>query len=74
MSGATRTMTDKFRIDIRQQSLDDLHDRLTRVAVCPRSPGPNLEDYGVSLAHGTGARASCSGTCIRGFYRYQWSC
>jgi len=31
MSGATRTTTDKFRIDIPQQSLDGLHDRLTRV-------------------------------------------
>ena len=50
MSGATRTTTDTFLIDIPQQSLDDIHDRLTRGAPGQRSPGPNPEDYGVSLA------------------------
>jgi len=30
VSGATRIAIEKFRIGIPQQSLDDLHDRLTR--------------------------------------------
>jgi hypothetical protein len=50
VSGATRTAIEKFRIDIPQLSLDDLHDRLTRARWASDVPGPNPEDYGVSLA------------------------
>jgi epoxide hydrolase len=50
MSGETRTAIETFRIDIPQQSLDDLHDRLTRARWASEVPGPNPEDYGVSLA------------------------
>jgi pimeloyl-ACP methyl ester carboxylesterase len=50
MSGATRTAIEKFRIDIPQQSLDDLHDRLGRARWASDVPGPDPEDYGVSLA------------------------
>ena len=50
MSGATRIAIEKFRIGIPQQSLDDLHDRLTRARWAGDVPGPDPEDYGVSLA------------------------
>jgi epoxide hydrolase len=50
VSGATRTAIEKFRIDIPQQSLDDLHDRLARTRWASEVPGPDREDYGVSLA------------------------
>src|SRR5438477_9022630 len=44
------TAIEKFRIDIPQQSLDDLHGRLNRVRWASEIPGPCSEDYGVSLA------------------------
>lgn len=50
MSGATMTKMEKFRIDIPQQRLDDLHDRLTRARWASEVPGPSPEAYGVSLA------------------------
>jgi len=50
MGGATRNSIQRFRIDIPQQSLDDLQDRLTRARWASEVPGPNPEDYGVSLA------------------------
>jgi pimeloyl-ACP methyl ester carboxylesterase len=39
-----------FRVEIPQQSLDDLHDRLSRTRWATEVPGPDPEDYGVSLA------------------------
>ena len=39
-----------FRAEIPQQSLDDLRDRLHRVRWASDVPGPDPEDYGVSLA------------------------
>jgi pimeloyl-ACP methyl ester carboxylesterase len=39
-----------FRVEIPQQSLDDLHDRLGRTRWTAEVPGPDPEDYGVSLA------------------------
>jgi pimeloyl-ACP methyl ester carboxylesterase len=39
-----------FRVEIPQESLDDLHDRLRRVQWASEIPGRNPEDYGVSLA------------------------
>ena len=40
-----------FRVEIPQQSLDDLHDRLTRTRWTAEVPDPGApEDYGVSLA------------------------
>jgi pimeloyl-ACP methyl ester carboxylesterase len=39
-----------FRVEIPQQSLDDLRDRLSRVRWAPEIPGPAPEDYGVPLA------------------------
>jgi epoxide hydrolase len=39
-----------FRVEIPQQSLDDLHDRLSRTRWAAEVPGPDPEDYGVSLA------------------------
>jgi epoxide hydrolase len=39
-----------FRVEIPQESLDDLHDRLSRVRWASEPPGRNPEDYGVSLA------------------------
>ena len=50
MSRETRTAIETFRIDIPQQSLDDLHDRLTRARWASEVPGLSPEDYGVSLA------------------------
>jgi pimeloyl-ACP methyl ester carboxylesterase len=40
----------EYRIDIPQQSLDDLHNRLRQVRWASAVPGPNPEGYGVSLA------------------------
>jgi pimeloyl-ACP methyl ester carboxylesterase len=39
-----------FRVEIPQKSLDDLHERLSRVRWASEVPGPGPEDYGVSLA------------------------
>jgi epoxide hydrolase len=39
-----------FRIEIPQASVDDLHDRLSRVRWASEIPGRPAEDYGVSLA------------------------
>jgi pimeloyl-ACP methyl ester carboxylesterase len=39
-----------FRVEIPQESLHDLHERLSRVRWASEVPGPNPEDYGVSLA------------------------
>ncbi len=39
-----------FRIEIPQQNLDDLHDRLNRTRWTADVPGTDPEDYGVSLA------------------------
>jgi hypothetical protein len=39
-----------FRVEIPQQSLADLHDRLRRTRWTSEVPGPDPEDYGVSLA------------------------
>jgi epoxide hydrolase len=39
-----------FRIEIPQENLDDLHDRLSRVRWASEVPGPAPESYGVSLA------------------------
>jgi pimeloyl-ACP methyl ester carboxylesterase len=40
-----------FRVDIPQQSLDDLHDRLSRTRWAAEIPAPGApDDYGVSLA------------------------
>ena len=39
-----------FRVEIPQQRLDDLHDRLSRTRWAAEVPGPNPEEYGVSLA------------------------
>jgi epoxide hydrolase len=39
-----------FRVEIPQQRLDDLHDRLNRTRWAAEVPGPNPEEYGVSLA------------------------
>jgi pimeloyl-ACP methyl ester carboxylesterase len=39
-----------FRVEIPQPSLDDLHDRLSRTRWAAEVPGPDPEDYGVSLA------------------------
>jgi pimeloyl-ACP methyl ester carboxylesterase len=39
-----------FRVEIPQQSLDDLRDRLNRVRWAAEVPGPAPEDYGVPLA------------------------
>jgi epoxide hydrolase len=50
MSSATTTAIEKFHIDIPQQDLDDLAGRLARTRWTSEVPGPNLEDYGVSLA------------------------
>jgi len=50
VSGAARTTIERFRIDIPQRSLDDLHDRLTRARWASEVLGPNPEDYGVSPA------------------------
>jgi epoxide hydrolase len=40
----------EYRIDIPQQSLDELHNRLSQVRWAREVPGPNPEGYGVSLA------------------------
>jgi len=39
-----------FRVEIPQESLEDLHARLSRVRWASEVPGPGPEDYGVSLA------------------------
>ena len=39
-----------FRVEIPRGSLDDLHERLSRVRWASEIPGPSPEDYGVSLA------------------------
>jgi hypothetical protein len=39
-----------FRVKILQESLADLHARLSRVRWASEVPGPGPEDYGVSLA------------------------
>jgi epoxide hydrolase len=39
-----------FRVEIPQQRLDDLQDRLSRTRWAAEVPGPNPEEYGVSLA------------------------
>ena len=39
-----------FRVEIPQQRLDDLHDRLSRTRWTAEVPGANPEEYGVSLA------------------------
>jgi epoxide hydrolase len=39
-----------FRVEIPRQRLDDLHDRLSRTRWAAEVPGPNPEEYGVSLA------------------------
>jgi epoxide hydrolase len=46
----TQTDVRPFRAEIPQQSLDDLHDRLTRARWASEVPGPAPENYGVSLA------------------------
>ena len=45
-------MTDirQFRLEIPQDSLDDLRDRLSRARWASEVPGPGPEDYGVSVA------------------------
>jgi epoxide hydrolase len=50
MSGVTGTAIAAFQIDIPQHSLDDLYGRLSRVRWASEVPGPDPEDYGVSLA------------------------
>jgi len=50
MSGVTGTAIAAFQIDIPQHSLDDLAGRLSRVRWASEVPGPDPEDYGVSLA------------------------
>jgi epoxide hydrolase len=49
MTTASSTIR-SFRIEIPQESLDDLHDRLSRVRWASEIPGEPAEDYGVSLA------------------------
>jgi epoxide hydrolase len=39
-----------FRVEIPQPSLDDLHDRLSRTRWAAEVPGPDPDEYGVSLA------------------------
>jgi epoxide hydrolase len=39
-----------FRVEIPQESLDDLRERLSRVRWASDVPGPEPEQYGVSLA------------------------